>query len=302
MVFLHRRGNAGTVEELLKKVAEHFGYAAPFGYAVLAYGLFFWLDKEASDDAKAALARTMTFKDYKNEQVASALVEVFDRIYTYPLLRWRAFFRSLLFTTVVSAIYAFEVFRLYGNVILDSICARAEVYVRVLCRLHWDTSVTLAMWIPGLLFNIFTDYLSLLVIRPLLIRSGTKPVIGLALGTVTGAAIVLAGDFLRRAVFLIVLQFAPLGSPVSPLLLAFVPMEGAEDLIFVWPATAVFAWLPLFALGILIARLLTPLSWIVGKAQWFLKEGKEHPLRAIGYVAAVVVFLGTVAGRAVFSA
>jgi hypothetical protein len=35
---------------------------------------------------------------------------------------------------------------------------------------------------------------------------------------------------------------------------------------------------------------------------WFLKEGKEHPLKAIGYVAAVVVFIGTVAGRAVFSA
>jgi len=65
---------------------------------------------------------------------------------------------------------------------------------------------------------------------------------------------------------------------------------------------AVFVWLPLFALGILIARLLTPLSWVVGRTQWFLKEGKEHPLKAIGYVAAVVVFLGTVAGRAVFSA
>jgi len=73
-------------------------------------------------------------------------------------------------------------------------------------------------------------------------------------------------------------------------------------LIYAWPALAVFVWLPLFALGILIVRLLTPLSWIVGRAQWFLKEGKEHPLKAIGYVAAVVVFLGTVAARAVFSA
>jgi hypothetical protein len=68
------------------------------------------------------------------------------------------------------------------------------------------------------------------------------------------------------------------------------------------PALAVFTWLPLFAFGILIARSLTPLSWIVGRTQWFLKEGKEHPLKAIGYVAAVVVFLGTVAGRAVFNA
>jgi hypothetical protein len=44
------------------------------------------------------------------------------------------------------------------------------------------------------------------------------------------------------------------------------------------------------------------MTWVVGRTQWFLKEGKEHPLKAIGYVAAVVVFLGTVAGRAVFIA
>jgi hypothetical protein len=75
------------MEEILKKLADHFGFAAPFGYAALAYGFFIWLDKEASDEAKAALARTMSLKDYKSEQVASALVEVFDRIYTYPLLR-----------------------------------------------------------------------------------------------------------------------------------------------------------------------------------------------------------------------
>ena len=73
-------------------------------------------------------------------------------------------------------------------------------------------------------------------------------------------------------------------------------------LLWVWPALAVFAWLPLFALGIVIVRLLTPMTWVVGRTQWFLKEGKEHPLKAIGYVAAVVVFLGTVAGRAVFRA
>jgi hypothetical protein len=52
----------------------------------------------------------------------------------------------------------------------------------------------------------------------------------------------------------------------------------------------------------LAARVLTPLSWIVGRTQWFLKEGKEHPLKAIGYVAGVVVFLGTVAARAVIGA
>jgi hypothetical protein len=88
------------MEDLLKLL----GFGTPLIYAGAAYAFFHWLDENASDEAKAALARTMSLKDYKSEQVASALVEVFDRIYTYPLLRWQAFFRSLLFTTVVSAI------------------------------------------------------------------------------------------------------------------------------------------------------------------------------------------------------
>lgn len=42
---------------------------------------------------------------------------------------------------------------------------------------------------------------------------------------------------------------------------------------------------------LLIARLLRPLSKAFGGVQRFLKEGEEHPLTVIGYIAAVVVFL-----------
>jgi hypothetical protein len=38
---------------------------------------------------------------------------------------------------------------------------------------------------------------------------------------------------------------------------------------------------------------------MVGTVQSFPKNGKEHPLKAIGYVAALAAILGTVAGRAV---
>ena len=179
------------MEKLLEKLSEQFGYAAPFMYAAAAYSFFHWLDENASAEAKAALARTMRFKDYKNEQVASALVEVFDQIYTYPLFRWRAFFRSLLFTTVVSAIYVFEV----GHKL--NICGNPRCRPSAVCTSPlWDVNV-----LPtALLFNVFTDYLSLFVIRPLLIRSGTKPVIGLTLGAMSGAAIVLGANFLREFV------------------------------------------------------------------------------------------------------
>jgi hypothetical protein len=232
----------------------------------------------------------MRLKAYKNEQVASALVEVFDRIYTYPLLRWRAFLRSLLFTTVVSAIFLFE---MGGSI--TRLFLFGETY----------SFLNLLFLLVGLLFNAFTDYLSLFVIRPLLFRSGTKPVIGLVLGTVSGAAIVIGGHLLR-AVVVNIMEFSDLFWLSTFLVLQGALAFGVMYLIYqrflMVPALAVFLWLPLLALGILTVRLLTPLSWIVGRTQWFLKEGKEHPLKAIGYVAAVVVFLGTVAGRVVFGA
>jgi hypothetical protein len=275
-----------AMEETLKKLAETFGFVVPFGYGAAAYGLFHWLDENASDEAKAALARTMLFKEYKNEQVASALVEVFDRIYTYPLLGWRAFFRSLVFTTLVLTIYLLE--------------TEPEP--------PWKwRAPDWTLWTIAFLFNILSDYLSLFVIRPLLVRSGTKPVIGLSLGAASGAAIVLVGNLLREVFiqpFFLVAEgighsiLAWLGAPLC----WFAPAMFRAYMITSWPALAVFVWLPLFALGILIVRLLTPLSWVVGRTQWFLKEGKEHPLKAVGSVAAVVVFLGTVAVRAVFSA
>jgi hypothetical protein len=31
------------------------------------------------------------------------------------------------------------------------------------------------------------------------------------------------------------------------------------------------------------------------RAQWFLKRGKDHPLEAVGFVAAPLMFLGAVA-------
>ena len=134
----------------------------------------------------------------------------------------------------------------------------------------------------------------MIAIRQFLVGSGTHPVLHLILGTWTGVAIVIAANVLRLMLLYVFLWIVPgldrvpgLDSVILPLALA---------------ALAVFVWLPLVALGILTARFLTPLSWVVGRTQWFLKEGMEHPLKAIGYVAAVVVFLGTVAVRVIFSA
>jgi hypothetical protein len=55
----------------------------------------------------------------------------------------------------------------------------------------------------------------------------------------------------------------------------------------------VYLWLPLFALSIGVAKLINYFRVAVGGAQWFLKKGKDHPIEAIGYIASVIVFVGT---------
>jgi hypothetical protein len=84
------------------KLLEHLGYGTSVIYAAATYGLFAWLDSNASDEAKAALASTMKLRNVDSERIAAALVEVFDCVYTYPLLRWTPALRSLLFTAIDS--------------------------------------------------------------------------------------------------------------------------------------------------------------------------------------------------------
>jgi hypothetical protein len=53
--------------------------------------------------------------------------------------------------------------------------------------------------------------------------------------------------------------------------------------------------LPFFALSVGVLKLLNYLLRAANTAQWFLKRGKDHPLEAVGFVAAPLMFLGAVA-------
>jgi hypothetical protein len=59
-------------------------------------------------------------------------------------------------------------------------------------------------------------------------------------------------------------------------------------------AFVVHLWLPLFALSVMLLRVLNYFRRAVGAVQWFLKRGREHPLDAIGSVAASLVLIATV--------
>jgi hypothetical protein len=76
----------------------------------------------------------------------------------------------------------------------------------------------------------------------------------------------------------------------------------ALGLVYAPPTMVVFLWLPLFALGIFVVRAFAPLSWAVEKARWFLKDGEEHPLKAVGYIAGLFVFVFAAFLKTIFKA
>jgi hypothetical protein len=89
----------------MDKFFDLIGFTTPFIYAAATYGLFAWLDENASSGAKIALASFLKLKPVNREVIASAITEAFDRVYTRPLLSWRAFFRSMALTLVVTALF-----------------------------------------------------------------------------------------------------------------------------------------------------------------------------------------------------
>jgi hypothetical protein len=68
------------------------GWGMPFYVAATVLALFSYLNNRASPKANKAISSWLRSRRYDQSHVSSTLVEVFDKIYTYPLWvgeRWR---------------------------------------------------------------------------------------------------------------------------------------------------------------------------------------------------------------------
>jgi hypothetical protein len=280
------------MDELFKLL----GFGTPFIYAAATYGLFNWLDAKASDEGKEAISHVLESKDHDSKLVAAALVETFDRIYSSPLLSKRAFIRSSVITLVMGGVF---------------ICESA--WFRDL--LHFFLSGAIPGWlfwpmlgatIVSLIVNIVSDYGSLFLIRLWLTRAVGKPAATLLIAALIGTLIIVISFGLRFALAGVWQMHA---GPASRHVLAtaedFSPhmlWEAYLPALLFFPGIIVFAWLPLFAAGIVLLRMINPLLIAVRKAQWFFKDGKDHPLEAIGLIASVIVFALAVVWQVFFKA
>jgi hypothetical protein len=268
----------------LSEVLKVAGLITPALYAVGVYRFFRYLDKRASKQAKDAIAGWLRRLKYNEAAVAAATVEVFDRLYTRPLLGWRAFVRSMLFTFVMIVIFIYEVRPLFSRIL------EQELGIKDL----WASIVA----------NVVSDYLSLFVVRRWLVIGGKRPLLALFTGLLVGAFVIYVVNIICQSVWLIY-NLTTFGVPVLSAFQAWfraISNMAVHSIMlkvnwFLVAAFAIHFWLPLFALGVVFVHAINWFILLVSKTQWFLKKGQEHPLEAIGWVAAAIVFLISVVAR-----
>ena len=251
------------------------GLSTPFVYAGATYSVFLYLDNKASNSAKGAIAGWLKPLDFNKVNVASATVELFDRLYTQPLLGWRAFMRSAAFSVVAFFLAMYE----FGLV---------DDYFGSFSPAEYRGEGS-SIVVVALAANIVSDYLSLFVIRAWLNIADRHPVVSLFGGAAIGSLVVVFIFIIRDNI----LAWITFGSFEISLDTLRISNLTSRHNFSMWAAVAVHFWLLLFALGILVLRLLSPLLWAAGKVQWFIEQGQYRPVEAVGYVAAAVVFVTT---------
>jgi hypothetical protein len=247
----------------------------PVVYAAAVWALFLFLDQQASPQAKKAISTWVRNRKVDKKEVGKVAVELFDALYTAPLWRWKAMLRVALLSIILSLLMAYH---LYPYTFL-AMRRSAEIRNVVLAQIG---------------INIVSDYISLFLIRRWLIA---EPPALLAL---------LAAPFIGALVVVAVYLICDVGI-FSLQTWTFDSRYFVDDLNF-WlgriggrtmratlmlPAMAVHLWLPLFAVALMSVRALSLAVATTRKAEWFF--GSEHPLRAIGFVAAALVFIITAA-------
>jgi hypothetical protein len=150
------------------------GFTAPFTYAAVVYGLFLFLERNASPAARRTVSDWVKGEPYTKEHVANIAVYVFDRLYTYPLLRWRPIVRTAVLSIVLTVVI------IYTNI---------PVFWLFVRRRPEELLPHLGFFVFK---NVVSDYCSLFVVRQWLLIGAKSPLLALATGPVVGALVVCA--------------------------------------------------------------------------------------------------------------
>jgi hypothetical protein len=236
-------------------------------------GYFWWLDRKAAAQAKRTITDWFAGASYKKADVSRVIVDVFDLLYTRPLWGWRAMLRSAFISLILTIVIAEQFYPTWAMV--------------------WRVPELWYFTTRQFCQNIVSDYFSLFFIRRWLVMAGKRPLFALVSAPLVGAIIVAGcyalidvgtysiwmGEFHWRYFLEDVFMWDRL-----------IRYEGMRWSLLV-PAFAVHLWMPLFALGVLVAQFINSVRMAGRFSQWFFAQGKAHPLRSIGYIAGAATFV-----------
>jgi hypothetical protein len=276
----------------LTEALKLLGFTTPFIYALSTYRIFIHFDKRGvSAKAKRAISDWLQPHKYDRAAVGDAILEIFNFIYSNHLFSLTALKRSACITIVVSFIFYFEM-NGFGDFTTKYLLFWS--YIRIIAE----------EFIPPLLTNIMSDYIALFVVKRYIILGKTNTIKALLLGPLAGMLIVIIFLIIR---FLIIVLWAAFLEPTSDHLARFhtyITSDWATiytlDRPFSLAALIVHLWLPFFGVCVAVLKILNYFRIAVGSVQLFLSRGSEHPLEAIGYVAATIVLATTIAAQHIF--
>jgi hypothetical protein len=254
---------------------------SPVGSAAVTYGVFRVLDRDASKPAKTAVSSWIENTEYDYSDLRRALVGTFDRIYSSPLLRPKAFLRS--FVISAFSVYVAVVFAENNGAFFNPVFMAWLLITPVHAQAVLLHSV------------IVSDYISLFVIRYWLNRLGHRLLTGLVGAALIGIIIVISimASFAMLECFMVGCNALQAWTLFQ---VEWYEYSGSRSVIV---GFIVYAWLILFALGAVVLRSFNTLLRVLRLAHWF--HGRGHPLRAIGYVAATIVFVVVAISRGALS-
>jgi hypothetical protein len=164
------------------KLFDLLGLGVPFYLAAATYAVFSWLDNNASDEATKVISSWLHGRSQHKPDLGNLIISAFDRIYTSPLLSFRAFRRSAAISTTMWVL----VYLAPWIVLVVTMDARLAL------RRFTYPAIVLELAV-NLVIIIVVDYVSLLFVRRFLNLARVHPISVSIMSSAVGFAIVATG-------------------------------------------------------------------------------------------------------------
>jgi hypothetical protein len=285
------------------------GLGVPFYLAAATYAVFSWLDNNASDEATKVISSWLHGRSQNKPDLGNLIISAFDRIYTSPLLTFRAFRRSAAISSIIYLLVCLV--PLAWTFYLSYRSGWWDQYWRIyrdqqpeeLRDINGPAVIGFQLGIAATIV-IIIDFISLFFVRKFLVLARVYPISASIISSTFGLGLVIIGwiiiitvsisrlYWLDPAVLRFIYPFPTWKEVVSNIDVVRMVLPNLFTSFFEITRSAfvVHLWLPLFALSSLVVRLVYLILRAVEWAQWFLKQGDAHPLKAIGVVATIIVF------------